>query len=102
MISYADTLKAGYNNYQKLVRFSRSMVPHTNILLTKELIDASAAKYVDTLEVNEVYGPVDNTINNGNKQINTYDVYMNIEKRLSEETNEPFCSTCVPKTSLSA
>ncbi|MBO5664670.1 MAG: SurA N-terminal domain-containing protein [Bacteroidaceae bacterium] len=86
MISYADTLKAGYNNYQKLVRFSRSMVPHTNILLTKELIDASAAKYVDTLEVNEVYGPVDNTINNGNKQINTYDVYMNIEKALVPDT----------------
>ena len=41
MTSYADTLKAGYDNYQKLVRFSRSMVPHTNFLLTKEKVRAN-------------------------------------------------------------
>ncbi len=86
MTKYADTLKAGYNNYNKLARFSRSMVPHTNFLLTKNLLDPSAAKYVDTLDINEVYGPVDNTINNGNKQINTYDVYMNIDKAMVPDT----------------
>ena len=86
MTKYADTLKAGYNNYQKLARFSRSMVPHTDFLLTKSLIDPSAAKHVDTLEVNEVFGPIDNTIANGKKQINTYDLYMNIEKALVPDT----------------
>ena len=86
MTSYADTLKAGYDNYQKLVRFSRSMVPHTNFLLTKSLIDPYAAKVIDTLDVNEVYGPVDNTISNGNKLIGTYDVYMNIEKAMIPDT----------------
>lgn len=86
MISYADTLKAGYNNYQRLVRFSRSMVQHNDILLPKSLIDPSAAKYIDTLDVNVVYGPVDNTINNNNKQVGTYDVYMNIEKAMAPDT----------------
>lgn len=86
MTSYADTLKAGYDNYQKLVRFSRSMVPYTNFLLTKSLIDPYAAKVIDTLDVNEVYGPVDNTISNGNKLIGTYDVYMNIEKAMIPDT----------------
>ena len=41
---------------------------------------------MDTLDINEVYGPVDNTINNGNKQINTYDVYMNIDKAMVPDT----------------
>ena len=86
MTKYADTLRAGYDNYQKLIRFSRSMSSYSGLLLPKTLLDQSAAKYVDTIEVGKVFGPVDNNINNGNKQIATYDLYLNIEKAMIPDT----------------
>ena len=87
MTKYADSLRNGYNKYQKLARISRSMVPYNNFLLTKEQLDPTVAVAVDTLEVNEVLGPIDQTITvSRNEFINTYDVYMNIEKATIPES----------------
>ncbi len=86
MQSYADTLKAGYNNYSKLVRFSRSIAPFNNLLLPKSLLDQTIISHIENADVNEVVGPVDNAIATGNKQISTLDVYMNIEKAEIPET----------------
>ena len=81
MTKYADSLRNGYDKYQKLARISRSMVPYNNFLLPKALLDPTVASAIDTLEVNEVLGPVDQTIAvNRDQFINTYDVYMNVEK----------------------
>lgn len=87
MTKYADSLRNGYDKYQKLARISRSMVPYNNFLLTKEQLDPTVAAAVDTLEVNEVLGPIDQTIAvSRNEFINTYDVYMNIEKATIPES----------------
>lgn len=87
MTKYADTLRSGFDKYQKLARISRSMVPFNNLLLPKVLLDPTIAAAVDTLEVNEVLGPIDQTIAVGrNEFINTYDVYMNIEKAVIPDT----------------
>ena len=87
MTKYADTLRTGFDKYQKLARISRSMVPFNNFLLPKALLDPTIAAAVDTLEVNEVLGPIDQTIAVGrNEFINTYDVYMNIEKTVIPDT----------------
>lgn len=87
MTKYADSLRNGYDKYQKLARISRSMVPYNNFLLTKEQLDPTVAAAVDTLEVNEVLGPIDQTIAvSRNELINTYDVYMNIEKATIPES----------------
>lgn len=87
MTKYADTLRSGYDKYQKLARISRSMVPFNNFLLPKALLDPTIAAAVDTLEVNEVLGPIDQTLAVSRDQfINTYDVYMNIEKAVIPDT----------------
>lgn len=82
MTKYADTLKNGYDNYQRLARISRTTYPYINMFLTKELLDPSLAKAIDTLDTNEVLGPVDNTTYSQDRKrlIKTYDVYKNIEK----------------------
>ncbi len=87
MTKYADTLRGGYDKYQKLARISRSMVPFNSFLLPKALLDPTIAAAVDTLEANEVLGPIDQTIAVGrNEFINTYDVYMNIERTAIPDT----------------
>ncbi|MBR3615368.1 MAG: SurA N-terminal domain-containing protein [Bacteroidaceae bacterium] len=87
MTKYADSLRNGYDKYQKLARISRSMVPYNNFLLPKALLDPTVAAAIDTLEVNEVLGPVDQTIAVSRDQfINTYDVYMNVEKATVPES----------------
>ena len=87
MTKYADTLRSGFDKYQKLARISRSMVPFNNLLLPKALLDPTIAAAVDTLEVNEVLGPIDQTLAVSRDQfINTYDVYMNIEKAVIPDT----------------
>ena len=78
MTKYADTLKNGYNNYERLVRISRSVAGYNNILLTKSAFPAVIADRVDTMGVNKVLGPVD--IEGG------YGVFMNIEKVTVPET----------------
>ena len=87
MTKYADSLRNGYDKYQKLARISRSMVPFNNFLLPKALLDPTVAAAVDTLEAGQVLGPVDQTISvSRDKAINTYDVYMNIERTAIPDT----------------
>lgn len=83
MTGYADTLKGGYRNLERLARISRShnSLYFSNLLLTKNLLDPNVALSIDTMDVNEVVGPVEQTVAiSQNQFINTYDVYLNIEK----------------------
>ena len=78
MTRYADTLKNGYNNYERLARISRSVAGYNNILLTKSVFPAAIADRIDTLAVGKVLGPVDID--------GAYGVFMNIEKVSVPET----------------
>ena len=78
MTRYADTLKNGYNNYERLARISRSVAGYNNILLTKSVFPAAIADRIDTLAVGKILGPVDID--------GAYGVFMNIEKVSVPET----------------
>lgn len=78
MTKYADTLRTGYNKYERLARVSRSVAGYNSLLLTKSLFPAVIADRIDTLEVNKVLGPVE--IEGG------FGVFMNIEKASIPET----------------
>ena len=78
MTRYADTLKNGYDNYERLARISRSVAGYSALLHTKNVFAPVIAEKIDTLPANKVLGPVE--IEGG------YGVFMNIEKATAPET----------------
>jgi peptidyl-prolyl cis-trans isomerase D len=80
MNEYADTLKAGNKEFDRLTRISQSNFEYNDLLWTKEAFSEDIQVRIEQAGVNEVVGPYLNPSDN------SYNVFMTTEKSTAPDS----------------
>ncbi len=80
MNEYADMLRAGDNDYERIMRISRSEYNYNDLLWTKEAYSEDIQLRLESSKPNEVVGPYINPSDN------TYNVFLTTEKTTAPDS----------------